>query len=367
MPAVDAVAFFTELYKGVGGGYIEIRPLLDGSDPRRRLEEGIRIEGSARRWFMWPRDLQTCGRHAASVSGGDLHVYYGVGLRKRQGGGTKADVGCVTATFADVDFKDVPKEKAHDRLQAFRLPPSVCVRSGNGVHVYWFLKEPVFESAFGELEGVNRAILVRLGAQVGPQNADRLLRVPGTANIKAAYPSPKPIAEVSLWRPDRRYAFSYLRSAFPAPPAARAAPEPRQGTLFARPVSTAADGDLERWGKLLAEIWVVGCRHFLALHVGGLAVHSGLDEVSAVRLIECISRAAGDEEAADRVAAVRSSYSRLSAGDAVSGFRSFLSFVASSFPAELASRAAAIVEAVRSSMTASREAPAAAEREGAVE
>ena len=164
---VDARIFFEALYSDVGAGYIEIRPLLDGSDPKSKTEEGMRLEARARRWFLWPRETAACARHCADLDG-RFHVYFGVALRKRDGGGRKADVGCATAVFADVDFKDVHKDAAHAALKEFPLAPSACVRSGNGVHVYWFLSEPVFESRFAELERVNRAALVRVGAQVGP-------------------------------------------------------------------------------------------------------------------------------------------------------------------------------------------------------
>lgn len=351
-PHADARTFLRELYSGVGAGFIEIRPLLDSSDPLKGHEEGAVAEARARRWFPWPRGLDACAKYCAAISGRSLHVYYGVALRRRDGGGTKKDVGCATAVFADVDFKDVPRERAHAALASFRFRPSVCVRSGNGVHVYWFLREPVFESGFAELERLNRAILVSLGAQVGPQNVDRILRVPGTANVKARYPDPKPIAEVSWWRPDLRYSFPEMAAAFPAP-----VPRGPERVHAPRPPSPPAelpDDALGKLARVLSDIWVVGVRHYLALHLGGACAHAGLDRGSAERLVELACVAAADEELPDRLEAVASSYRKHEAGAPVAGFPALLEFMCRSFPQALLGKGAAAVEILRGNVAALR-------------
>lgn len=354
---VDARGFLEGLYKSVGAGYIEIRPILDSSNPRRNTEEGMRLEARARRWFQWSKELDVCAQYCASISGREFHVFFGVALRKRSGGGTKADVGCATAVFADVDFKDVPKDAAHAALKAFRFAPSACIRSGNGVHVYWFLREPAFESLFRELERVNRAVLVSLHAQVGPQNIDRLLRVPGTANIKAKYPDPKPIVEVSWWHPELRYTLDEFSAAFPAPPP-RGPEVKRVAHAIVPSRSLPSDGlpvtKLDALAQLVAGMWLTGCRHYLALHVGGLCAHAGLDESSALGLMELICDYASDEEFRDRLEAVASSYRKFAAGDQVAGSTALLQFVKDSFPPDLVGKAAVIIEILRGSVSGAR-------------
>lgn len=355
---VDARRFLEELYRSVGAGYMEIRPLLDSSDPRRNTEEGMRLEARARRWFQWPKELDSCARYCASISGREFHVFFGVALRKRDGGGTKADVGCATAIFADVDFKDVPRDAAHAALKAFRFAPSACIRSGNGVHVYWFLREPAFESLFRELERVNRAVLVSLHAQVGPQNIDRLLRVPGTTNIKAKYPHPKPVVEVSWWHPELRYTLDDFSAAFPVQPLRGAEAKPTRvphasNLSLPSPVSL-PDTTLDALAQLVAGMWLTGCRHYLALHVGGLCAHAGLDEPSALRLMELICDFAFDEEFRDRLEAVASSYRKFSAGDPVAGSIALLQFVKDSFPPALVGKAAVIIEILRGNVSGAR-------------
>lgn len=353
MRCADARAFFDALYSGVGAGFLEVRPLLDSADPLKGTEQGAKVEARARRWFPWPKGLDACVEHCTSLGGRGLHVYFGVALRKRDGGGTKKDVGCATAIFADVDFKDVPKDRTQEILRSFQFQPSACVRSGDGVHVYWFLREPVFESRFQELERVNRAVLVAFGAQVGPQNVDRLLRVPDTANIKPKYPDPKPVAQVSWWRPGFRYSLEEFSAAFPEP---RTEPEPilvRHAAPHPRPDLSAAeisDDRLLGMARLLSEVWVVGFRHYLALHIGGLCAHAGMDEASALRLMEAVCDQSSDEEVRDRLEAVASSYRKFAAGDRVAGFTALLGFVSQSFPPALLGRALVVLESLRGSV-----------------
>jgi hypothetical protein len=336
---VVAQTFFEGLYQGVGAGFIEIRPLLDSGDPLYGTPEGRKAEAGARRWFAWPKEVAACAQHCKNLSG-RFHVYFGVGLRTRLGGGAKDDVGCVTAVFADVDFKDVPRDDAHRRIKAFPLSPSACVKSGNGVHVYWFLKDPVYRSGFGGLEAVNRGVLEFLSAQVGPQNADRILRVPETINIKAQYPPPKPVCEVSWWHSDYRYElgqFAFVnpkeRDLFKVPPAVpRPAPK---GSI---------DGDrLSACAGLLVPVWIPGCRHYFALHLGGWCAHAGFSFDTAQALVIEICRQAKDEEAWNRATAVADSYRKFVAGNAVTGRKSFFDFLSENYPPEVSARAAAFV------------------------
>lgn len=203
--------FFEALYQGVEAGFIEIRPLLDNSDPSKKSDAGASLERNARKFF----DIRQNGAEKASEYclrlGGleskenRFHVYFGVGLRKSRKMGTKENVGSIAAAFADVDFKHVPKDEVLRRLKELPLRPSIIVTSGNGVHVYWLLKECLYQSKFPELEAINVGLLQACGAQVGTQDVSRILRVPETANIKAAYPDPKPITQIVRFEPDRRY------------------------------------------------------------------------------------------------------------------------------------------------------------------
>lgn len=337
-------AFFGGLYEGVGAGFIEIRPLLDSSDPRYGTPEGRAAESNARRWFLWPKERASCVRYCLDLSG-KMHVYYGVGLRKSQGG-KKADVGCVTALWADVDFKDVPQDAAREKIRSFPIPPSACVRSGGGVHVYWFLTYPAFESSFGVVESINAGILGALGAQLGTQNVDRILRVPGTLNIKSRYGTTKPMCEVAWWKPAHRYAddqFFFIR--------------PKEKDLFANkekseprawPTMTGNAAGIRKCAELMVPVWTPGSRHYTALHVGGWCAHAGLSLQMATEFVRAICELAADEELPNRILAVEDSYRKFVAGDAVTGRRLFYDFLAKTFPRDVAARAACITEILES-------------------
>lgn len=337
-------AFFGGLYDGVGAGFIEIRPLLDSSDPRYGTQEGRAAESNARRWFTWPKESQSCVQHCLDLSG-KAHVYYGVGLRKSRGG-KKDDVGCVTTLWADVDFKDVPRDEALKKIKFFPIPPSACVRSGGGVHVYWFLVYPAFESSFGVVESINRGILESLGAQAGTHNADRILRVPDTLNIKDRYGNPKPKCEISYWQPQRRYpldTFFFIRPKEKDLFVAEGKKEPR-----AMPVLTGNPHGIAKCARLMVPVWVPGNRHYMALHVGGWCAHAGLSLETASSFVEAICTLAADEEMPNRLLAVADSYRKYVAGDAVSGRRLFYDFLAKTFPRDVAARAACVTEILES-------------------
>lgn len=312
--------FLRGLYEGVGGGFIEIRPFPEGNQY---------IEGQNRKWFAWPAEVDTCGAHCRRLSG-QMHVYFGVGLRNSVGGGKKSDVGCVTAVFADIDFKDVPRDRAHGKLQSFPLRPSACVRSGGGIHVYWFLKQPVFASKFDRLEAVNYGILLHVGAQVGTQNADRILRVPGTANIKACYSHPKPTCEVSWWNPNFRYTlddFDFIKHKDKElfTPQEPSGPRPAPNKL--------ASGDLVKdLAKILAQLWTPGLRNYLALHLAGWCAHAGLLVNSTIDLVREVCSIANDEEVSNRVATVIATYQKYVAGEPVTGKHLFYDFIIKNFP-----------------------------------
>src|SRR5437660_805417 len=84
------------------------------------------------------------------------------------------------ALYADIDFKNVPREDCDKIFSEMPVPPDVVVMSGGGYHAYWLLAEPIDARAAYTL-------LTRLQAYVKSDKvADppRILRVPGTMNHK---------------------------------------------------------------------------------------------------------------------------------------------------------------------------------------
>ncbi len=375
---IGASSFFKALYHGVGAGYIEIRPTPDsGGEPPHP------------KFFSWPKELDAAVAHCESVSG-KLHVYFGVGLRrmarKPKGNpdfklGGKENVGCVTAAFADFDFKDVPEVELRPMLAAFPHRPSIVVKSGHGIHVYWLLDYPAMGEHLDALQLVNLGLLTRFRAQRGPQDYSRILRVPGTLNIKAKYGGEKPVTEVTYFHPTRRCALSALtetlkddiekalkktstNSSLSRPagggaateshqkPTSSASPVPppaineRAGHPRPIPAITLATSVTDQMGDLFSEIWIEGQRHAMALRVAGLLAFSNVSQQSAEAVVARASmRVSGDT--AKRLNDVTDTYQRFVSGGAVVGGPDMDRMIEEEFPAVAKPTAKKVLDQIR--------------------
>ncbi len=114
-------------------------------------------------------------------------LFFGVAMRDTTRG-RKEDLGHVKAVWVDVDGKTAMY--VLERCKQLRIPhPTFVVASGHGCHLYWVLKEPLdmrIKEELEKLERVNKHLMKRLGGDPQAVNANRLMRVPGTNNYKAA-------------------------------------------------------------------------------------------------------------------------------------------------------------------------------------
>jgi len=142
------------------------------------------------------------------------NYWQGVALRRNSQGGAKQNLLALTALFCDVDcgaaghkkaagHKD--KSEALAAIEAFPLRPTMVIDSGGGFQPYWLLKEPVglANGNFSQVEHLNRGVALALGGDVAATDASRILRLPGTYNMKLAG-NPRPVGIV--WcEPERVY------------------------------------------------------------------------------------------------------------------------------------------------------------------
>lgn len=152
-------------------------------------------------------------------------VYAAAGLQGREpekGSRGKEDgVASVPGVWADIDIggsahkaKDLPasEEEALSLVEAVGLPPSVIVRSGFGLQVYWLFREPFVietEAERQDLKSLSRRFqqLLRLQARARGWTVDptadlcRVLRIPGTFNRKI----PDDVRQVTAEYTDRTY------------------------------------------------------------------------------------------------------------------------------------------------------------------
>lgn len=114
----------------------------------------------------------------------DHDVYFGVCPRQVREG-NKSAVKYVSALWADLDFKDYKggREEAEARMNLFPFPPSIVVETGNGLHCYWRLREPIAVNDV-PVERYLKAIIEYLGADPACAELARVMRLPGTINHK---------------------------------------------------------------------------------------------------------------------------------------------------------------------------------------
>ena len=116
------------------------------------------------------------------------------------------------AVFVDCDWKNSSESRVLEAIAEFPLAPSIVVSSGGGTHAYWLLHEPLDLHGAGNLAATD--ILRRLAAalevaDIGVSEPVRVLRLPGTLNVKAQYGSPRPVT-LDICDPERRYDLSEI-------------------------------------------------------------------------------------------------------------------------------------------------------------
>lgn len=111
----------------------------------------------------------------------DQNVYFGANPRKGHGG--KADdVALARCVFVDID-QEVNQKAVEKRLSEAGLPePTAIVFSGHGFQVWWRLAEPMTDMAAWGV--VQRRLIAALGSDPTIHDAPRVMRMPGTMNVK---------------------------------------------------------------------------------------------------------------------------------------------------------------------------------------
>ena len=88
---------------------------------------------------------------------------------------------------ADIDFKGVVEDEPTIRAQIAKLrcQPTVIVRSGGGLHLYWLFRESLDTQEYLELiEGALRRLADIVAGDIKVCEVARLMRLPGTHNSK---------------------------------------------------------------------------------------------------------------------------------------------------------------------------------------
>ena len=188
-------------------------------------------------------------------------------------------ISAVNCVFAEYDAKDYgSKDAILAHLDTLWFYPSCVVDSGGGFHCYWLLDDgqTVTDANRAELTAMQSAWVELVGGDDGAKDLARVLRLPGTRNMKAQYAPNFPTVHVVEYAPRRLYPFERIAdlvrdrmTAIVAADAQRALEDTQRDGKTA---GGAADG-------LLA--WAVshaanGSRHSMALWLAGRLKAEGL-------------------------------------------------------------------------------------------
>jgi len=141
------------------------------------------------RWFQLANDGEARGtlRWAAERNSHESepqNVYFGAHPRTGKGKKKDENVALFRSVFAD--FDGVPPDAAVAAWKAAGLPgPSIVVASGGGTHVYALLEEPLADPA--DYRSAIKEIARRCESDRSVHNPERVLRLPGSRNVKAKY------------------------------------------------------------------------------------------------------------------------------------------------------------------------------------
>lgn len=287
------------------------------------------------------------------------------------------------AAFIEIDFtgmghkvgaRTIPEAEAKKKLTEFPLKPSIVLKSGGGIQVYWLNKEPITGDSLWRMKAINKALAVYLGADTQSVDLARILRVPGTMNVKY---QPARRCEITYWHPELKYTlddFDFLpvedllkpqvnagiQSALPAPgqgpgqvPAAANTTLPTGPSASSRPnpapTIDLTEDQIAKIGDLLADIWVDGMKHEMALCVAGMMVNRGV-KVDSCRgaVARASNKVGGDTE--KRLKDVVSTYEAWYRNHKVKGLTELQDFIRQNTQLKFIEKALKVLEKIRLSL-----------------
>lgn len=157
---------------------------------------------------------------------------------------------------------DLYKARALAHIKTLPIPPSVTVASGGGYQCYWLLTD-TFHIATEEQRTIaidaQRRFTVAMGGDQSVKDLRRVLRFPGTMNVKPKYAPNYPTADFVWCEMERTYTLPELLAVCPeAPQKTTAQPkrEPTHRTPHERTDPPTDDNEL-----LKGFVWWVACAY----------------------------------------------------------------------------------------------------------
>ena len=166
-------------------------------DPRDWVEIRL-VPLRSSRWFQLHDEQQSkaalrwAGERNSRQHDADS-IYFGVNPRRDSDLRGDENVAIFRSLFADFDG-GTTFDDALARIREAELPtPSLGVASGGGTHVYWLLDAPATDAA--EWKAIQKGIARKLKSDKTVTNPERIMRLPGTLNVKPERPG-RPLCHV---------------------------------------------------------------------------------------------------------------------------------------------------------------------------
>lgn len=205
VPPAETLRFLDFLFEGISGGYVEFRYFGAGQKPKV-------VDRST--YLPLPLEHERILTEVLSRNGRQM-ITVGPAPRCRipaKGEGKDHDVLKVSCIWADLDFKHAQGGaiEVNERIQALPLRPSLVVSSGFGKHVYYVFNTLLADNRLPEWARLITSLRDALSGDA-VTNLSRVLRLPGTFNIKEDVPVLCEVsAEDSSWT---RYSLEEVREA----------------------------------------------------------------------------------------------------------------------------------------------------------
>jgi hypothetical protein len=306
------------------------------------------------------------------------------GKKEMEFRGTEENALSSFAVWCEFDFeglghkgRTVPEATARKWLLEFKLKPSIIVRSGGGVQVFWLLKEAAQGDDLWKVKATNKAIVEHFtvkdedgkkhGADTQSVDLARIFRIPGSMNMK--YTPSRP-CEISWWKPEFRYnlpdfeeflqvvdsekpkaqLLQLPQTTSPETPAATPpsgqAPSGDQQGPRPVPALTISDEKVSDMIRHFSEIWFEGNRHAMALRVAGMLAFAGVSVDVALRVVGGASNSVGGDTE-KRLKDVTDTYDNFVAGKEVAGGPALEKMISEDFPALARDRAKKVLLSIR--------------------
>lgn len=133
-------------------------------------------------------DLPDAAAELTSINREGFDIYAGPNPRTAKGMSGDANVQLARCLFCDFDHIEPGDGCGRSEFVSMAIfeaglpEPNLYVHSGNGIHVYWRLVEPIFDLSVWT--GMQERLNARLEADPVIKNPERIMRLPGFINWK---------------------------------------------------------------------------------------------------------------------------------------------------------------------------------------